>query len=62
MRVQSPCPQEAHILVRERDGELTTLGRAVKKNNHQGKAVLDKMIWNCLLVEAMPEQRPERSM
>lgn len=30
--MQSPCPPEAHILVKERDGELTTLGQAVKKN------------------------------
>lgn len=30
-RMQSPCPPEAHILVKERDGELTTLGQAVKK-------------------------------
>ena len=61
--MQSPCPPEAHILVKERDGELTTLGQAVKKNNnHEGKAVLDRMIWKCLLVEAMSEQRPERSM
>ena len=37
MRVQSPCPQEAHILVRERDGELTTLGRAVKKKQSPGQ-------------------------
>lgn len=29
--MQSPCPPEAHILVKERDGELTTLGQAVKK-------------------------------
>lgn len=58
---ESP-PPEAHILVKERDGELTTLGQAVKKKKTitRERLFLDKMIWKCLWWRPVRAETPKK--